>query len=117
MATEQKFKIWKCGADSASGFMITPDSAIIAGTDENFIVVDSGGTNIAGPVSFMTSSDQVRQGGLFVQLPDFVRMIPGTMVTPIPPQIPFPPVALIASVATMLPALLSLMQSAEENVA
>jgi hypothetical protein len=109
MASEQKFKIWKCTNDSASGFMVTPDSIVMAGTSKNFIVIDQNGTNIAGPISFMTTSDQIRQGGLFIQMNDFVKMIPGTMVTPIPQQIPFPPVALIASVAESLPFLLAMM--------
>lgn len=107
--SEQKFKIWKATPDSDSGFMVTPENVVMAANDKNYIVVDEHGTNIAGPISFMTTSEQIRQGGLFTQMPDFVKMIPGTMVTPIPQGFPFPPVALIASVALTLPSLLALM--------
>lgn len=107
--SEQNFKIWKASADSDAGFMVTPEYVVMAATDKNYVVVDEHGTSVAGPISFMTTSENIRQGGLFTQLPDFVKMIPGTMVTPIPQGFPFPPVALIASVAENLPALLALM--------
>lgn len=99
MSSEQKTRIWKAVPDSKAGFMVTPDSVAMAATSSNFIVIDQHGTSIAGPISFMTTSEQIRQGGLFVQMPDFVRMVPSSVVTPIPPQIPFPPIALIAGFA------------------
>ena len=109
MASEQKFKIWKATSESKAGFMVTPEYVVMAGTAKNYIVIDQNGTNIAGGISLMSTSDQIRQGGLFVQMNDFVKMIPGTMVTPIPQLIPFPPVALIASFAQHLPALMAMM--------
>lgn len=110
MSTEKRFKIWKCSNDSAAGFMVTPDSVVMAGTSKNFIVIDEHGTNIAGPVSMMTSSDQIRQGGLFTQSPDFLQMIPSTITTAgVNTLKPFPPVALFASIAEVMPGLLILM--------
>jgi hypothetical protein len=110
MASEEKVRIWKASSESKPGFLVSDEMAVMAANNKNFIVVDQQGTNIAGPVSFMTTSEQIRQGGLFVQMNDFVKMIPGTIVTPIPQQIPFPPVALIASVALSMPLLLALLK-------
>lgn len=110
MASEQTFRIWKAIPESKAGFMVTPDTVVMAGNSSNFIIVDQHGTAIGGPISFMTTSEQIRQGGLFVQMPDFVRMVPSSVVTPIPPQVPFPPVALIAAVALTMPVLAALLK-------
>ncbi len=110
MASEQKVRIWKAIPESKAGFMVTPDMVVMAANSQNFIVADQSGVNIAGPVSFMTTSEQIRQGGLFVQMPDFIRMVPSSVVTPIPPQVPFPPVALIAAVALTMPVLTALLK-------
>lgn len=108
MASKNKFKVWKASPDTPAGFMVTPDMAVMAGTRENFIAIDKSGTHIAGPLSLATSSDQIRQGGLFVQMNDFIKMIPGTIVTPIPSQIPFPPIVLFSSVASAIPFLIAM---------
>lgn len=108
MASEQKIRIWRASSDSNTGFMVTEDAVFMVGTKSNFIAIDANGTNIAGPISLMSSSDQIRQGGLFVQMNDFIKMIPGTIMTPIPSQIPFPPIALISSFAESMPFLLAM---------
>ncbi len=109
MASEERVRIWKASPTAKPGFMVTPEVVVMAANRHNFIVVDQTGTNIAGPVSLMTTSEQIRQGGLFVQMNDFVRMVPPTIVTPIPSQVPFPPVALVASVALSMPILMALL--------
>ena len=105
---KNKVKVWKATTDSPAGFMITPDAAIMAGNSKNFIAADKNGVSIAGSLSLMMTSDQIRQGGLFIQMNDFVQMIPKTIVTPIPQIIPFPPVAFFASIATSMPMILAL---------
>lgn len=104
-----RIKIWKVSQDNESGFMVTPDSTVMAGNSKNFIVANENGVTISGPLSIMTTSEQIRQGGLFVQMPDFIRMIPQTIVTPIPSQIPVPPVAMFASIAISIPFLMALL--------
>ncbi len=110
MALESKsnFKVWKASRESAAGFMVTPDTAVMAGSPKNFIAINSTGTHISGPVSFITSSDMIRKGGLFVEMNDFIRMVPSTIVTPIPPQIPIPPIALFSNVAKTMPFVLAM---------
>jgi hypothetical protein len=109
-ASGKKTKIWKATQDSKAGMMVTPDSAYMIANDKNFIVTGPTGTTIAGPLNLMTTSENIRSGGLFIQMNDFVKMIPGTIVTPIPQEIPFPPVAMFAYVVLMLPSLLALVR-------
>ena len=100
-----KFKIWTATRDSKNGFMVTPTTSIMAGSKKNFVAADSGGVYLSGggSISFNTTSENIRMGGLFVQLNDFIRMIPSTIMTPFPPVIPFPPLSLPIMIATSLP--------------
>jgi hypothetical protein len=103
-----KTRVWRVSANAKAGMQISEDTAIMAANTKNFIAVGQTGTAIAGPVNFMTTSENIRSGGLFIQMNDFIKMIPGTIVTPIPQEIPFPPVAMFAYVAKVLPSLLAL---------
>ena len=105
MASEAKIKIWKATRNSKTGFMVTEDAVVMAGSKSNYIVADDNGVNIAGSISLMCSSDQIRSGGLFVSMNDFIKMIPGTIVTPIPQSLPIPPVKMIGYISEMLPIL------------
>jgi len=108
-APKSRFKIWKASTDSATGFMVTPEYAVMAGAQSAFVAVSKEGCAISGPVSFITTGEQTRKAGLFVGMNEFVRMIPSTIVTPIPPHIPLPPVAFFASVALSLPFVMAML--------
>lgn len=111
MTVKKEWKIWKATDEAKAGIMVTPDTVkMIAGPDK-FIAIDSNGISINGPLSINSSSEQIRQGGLFVQMPDLIRMIPPTIVTPIPSQVPIPPLAFIAGIALMIPLLIVLTES------
>jgi hypothetical protein len=98
MAGSKKIqKIWKASSNSSAGFMVTPDSVVMAGSASSFIAIGSNGTSIAGPVSFLSLSDQVRRAGLFTEMNDFIKMVPSTIVTPIPPLVPFPPLSFVSN--------------------
>jgi len=105
-----KYKIWTASRTAEGGFMVTPDSVVMAGSPKNFVAADASGVYIGGggSISFNTTSENIRTGGLFVQLNDFLRMIPSTIMTPIPPIIPFAPLALPVMVAASLPWFLGL---------
>ena len=98
------FKCWKATRDTKAGFMVTPVAAVMAGSKVNTVIADDTGVYVGGggPVSINTTSENVRTGGLFVGMNDFIRMIPSTMMTPFPPQIPFPPVTLPLAAASGL---------------
>lgn len=105
MASKRNYKVWKATPESVAGFMVTPEAVVMAGSRTNFFVSGKGGNVISGPISFLTTSEQKRNAGLFVELPDFVKMIPGTIVTPgaAVQQIPFPPVQFFAAIAVSMP--------------
>jgi hypothetical protein len=110
MATPKaKFKIWKADTSSAAGFMVTPDYAVMAGSENAFFSASKEGCFISGPLTLISTGDQVRTAGLFVGMNDFVKMIPSTIVTPIPSQIPFPPVAFFSSILKSLPFALAML--------
>jgi len=98
-----RYKIWKASGDTSAGFMVTPDFAVMAGSKDSFVLTSKEGVHISGPVSFITTGEQTRQAGLFVRMNDFIRMVPSTIVTPIPFLLPIPPVALFTSVALTMP--------------
>lgn len=99
-----KIKVWKANKDSLAGFMVTESSVVMAGSKSNFIAIDNTGIALGGKsISFNTASENQRHGGFFVKMNDFVQMIPKTIVTPIPSQIPFPPLGMITQVAKDLP--------------
>jgi len=84
-------KVWKASRTSTAAIAVSEDTvAMVAGN--NIVAVTDEGTTIAGPISLASDSMNIRKGGLFVGLNDFIEMIPSTIVTPLPKQIPFPPV-------------------------
>ena len=111
-ATEstKNIKIWKATNKSNAGMMVTERAAFLIGTSKNFVVASDKGVGIAGKsISFMTTSENIRQGGLWIQMNDFAKMIPSTLISPLPYQIPFPPAGLITSVAKDLPFFLAML--------
>jgi hypothetical protein len=111
-ASEKNFKIWTATNDSNAGVMVTPKASFLVGDKSNFYAASNTGVAIVGKsISLGTISENIRQGGLFVNMNDFVKMIPQTMVTPIPSEIPFPPLGLIFSVLGDLPFFLALSAS------
>jgi hypothetical protein len=108
-ASKKNFKIWKASRDSKAGFMVTPDFTVMAGSESAFIAVSKEGTHISGPVSFITTSENIRTAGLFVGMNDFIKMIPSTIAMPIPSQLPIPPVAMFTSIAKSLPFMLAML--------
>lgn len=103
-------KIWKASKTSNAGMMITEKSAFLIGGRNNFVAVGDTGVAVVGKsIAFSTTSENLRQGGLWVQMNDFVRMVPQSVVTPMPSQIPFPPIGLVTSVMKDLPFFFALM--------
>jgi hypothetical protein len=105
--SKSKIKVWKCSRESEAGFMVTPEAAVMAGASGAFIAADKHGVHISGPLSIITSGDQVRRGGLFIEFNEFIAMIPSTIVTPIPKVMICPPIAMFASIAKTMPFVLA----------
>lgn len=110
MSSKKHIKIWTATDDAKAGFMVTPSTAFMIGSRTNFLAVDKNGITAMGKsFSFGISSENIRKGGLFLGKNDFVQMIPSTIVTPLPNQIPFPPLGLITSVIKDLPMFLAML--------
>jgi hypothetical protein len=109
-ASQKNFKIWRATPNSSAGMQVTPESALLIGSKYNFVAATSHGISLMGTsITFGTTSENIRTGGLFIKMNDFVRMIPQTMVTPIPSQIPFPPLGMILSIVKDLPFFMAMM--------
>lgn len=109
MSSKVKTKVWRVSGKSESAFTLSDGSAKMIGSKGSFIAADKDGIAISGNISFICTSDQIRRGGLFLELNDFVRMIPTTIVTPMPNQIPFPPMGMVAGISKDLPVFLGML--------
>jgi hypothetical protein len=92
-------KVFRASKTARASLFLDESSAVLVGDDRHFVVADDRGVTIKGPISFVTDSMSVRRGALFVGLNDFLEMIPSTIITPIPKQIPFPPVFMLMNIA------------------
>jgi len=82
-----------------AGLFLQENAASIIGDRRHFITVDDRGVTIRGPISIVSTSESIRKGGLFVGLNDFLEQLPSTIVTPLPRNVPFPPVYMMANIA------------------
>lgn len=92
-------KIWTASKDSQAGFMVMEDKAVMAADRNNFVSTTKNGTVITGKsIVLNTVSENIRNGGLFIKMNDLVQMVPTTLVTPMPAQVPFPPLAFVTTI-------------------
>jgi len=105
MAQQKKnVKIWTAVRDTKAGVMVTPKEAYMVANGTNYIGVSENGAIIAGnSISFHTLSENQRHAGMFVKMNDIVQMIPTTLVTPMPAQVPFPPLSFASEIVEDLP--------------
>lgn len=92
-------RVWKASRTATSGVILNEDSTVILGNKDNLIALDKNGVTISGPISLVAEAHNIRRGGLFVGLNDFTDMIPSTIVTPLPKQIPLPPIQGLINIA------------------
>lgn len=92
-------KVWKASINSSAKMTVTDDSAYVIGSENRFIKVNANGTTVYGPMSIIAGTESIKTGGMFTQLSNMAKMIPSTMVTPIPDQIPSPPLNIMFDLA------------------
>jgi hypothetical protein len=102
-------RVMKATDKAKAGLEVSETTMKMMGDKNNFIAVDDKGIYIKGKVSFINDGTNIRRGGLFVQMPDFTRMIPSTIVTLNPVQIPVPPISGISDIQKDLAFFLALM--------
>jgi hypothetical protein len=96
-------KIWKASKDSDSGFEVSISKATVRGGDKRkFVMVDDKGVYLSGPVSIITTSENIRHAGMWVKGNDFLQMIPSTIVSPQPMNWLIPPVHGVTAMADMV---------------
>ena len=95
----ERAKIWKATLESDAQFAVTEKSTYMVGAPNRFIKVNENGTTIYGPVSIVAGTESIKTGGMFTSLPNLIKMVPSTVVTPIPDQIPFPPINIAVDLA------------------
>jgi len=102
-------KVWVATRDSVAGFGVTPDEAIMAGSEKNFFGASKAGLTLVGSsLHFLMRTETIRESGMWMWLPAELRMIPSTMVTPIPQNFVMTPIpAMMAVVAGELPSFLA----------
>jgi len=91
-------RVIKASKSAQAAVVLESDAVKIMGTEDNFIAVDKTGVYIKGPLSLVGDGPGIRRAGLFVQMPDLVRMMPSTLFTPFPSQIPLPPIKGIVNI-------------------
>lgn len=110
MSQKKKVKIWTAARDSSAGFMITENKAFMVADRANHFVASPNGAIITGKsVVLNTTSENIRNGGLFVKMNDLTQMVPTTLVTPMPGQIPFPPLGFVTAMVKDLAFMIALM--------
>lgn len=104
MSQQKQVKVWTASKDAPAGFQVEEKAAYLIGSRANFVVADGNGVTLNGKsITLGTGSENIRSGGLFVGMNDIIRMIPTTLVTPMPHQIPFPPMGLVTGLMKDLP--------------
>jgi len=102
-------RILRASKDATASLDLSNSFAKLVGNEHNFVAVGPDGIYLKGNISIITDGLGTRKGGLFVGTPDLLRMIPSTIVTPIPPHLPIPPVTLVGSIVKDLAFFLALL--------
>lgn len=92
MGNDKNVKVWKASRTAGAGVVVFEDSAQLIGSKDAAVIADNKGVSVVGPISMVSDAANIRRGGLFIGLNDFLDMIPSTIVTPIPKQIPMAPI-------------------------
>lgn len=104
MATVQAptTKTWKSSLNAPAGVQITESTAALVGDKDHFIAANNKGTIVNGNFSVVATAESRRYAGLWVHTNDFTRMIPSTIASPQPMQIPVPPIYFLTDIANTM---------------
>lgn len=110
--SDRRVQVWRISRESPAAIEVTENTALLAGSRANFVAASGAGVTIVGKsVNFGVLSENQRHGGLFIRMNDFLQMVPTTIVTPVPNQIPFPPFGLASSMLSDLPFFLAMLSA------
>ena len=92
-------KVYRSSTAAKAGLWVTDTKAALVGDEKNFIIADNQGLWLKGSQSWIGLSHNIRVAGFWTLLPDALRMMPSTIVSPLPVQRPDPPTTAIARLA------------------
>jgi hypothetical protein len=102
--SENKIQVWRVSKSATAAIEIGEKTVIMAGSRANFIAASDVGIALMGEsISFGTLSEKQRHAAMFVKRNDFSQMVPTTLVTPMPDNMPWPPFGLASSIMKDLP--------------
>jgi len=109
MTQKKNYKIWTATKDSQAGLMLTEKEAVLVANRSNFVAATPIGIALNGnSIAMNTTSENIKNGGIFNKMNDIVQLIPTTLVTPMPAQVPFPPLAFASEIVQMVPFFLAM---------
>jgi len=85
-------KTIKANNDSSAGVVLATNTVRMHGTKDNYVMADEKGVTINGPVSFVSSTSQMRFAGLWTMSNQMRMSLPSTMATPTPVMMINPPI-------------------------
>jgi len=91
-------KTIKSDADAEAGLVVAKNATRIHGNKDNYVMADEKGVIVAGPVSFVAGSAQMRFGGLWVMNNEMQLSLPSTLATPHPVMVINPPLKQLAGI-------------------
>ena len=110
MSSKKKSKIWTASSDATAGMMVGQNFSAMVADRNNFAIVSKNGVVLTGKsIVFNSLSDNIRHAGFFALMNDFARLVPSTIVTPQPAQMPFPPTQLAVTIQRDMAFTLALM--------
>ena len=92
-------KALKLNPEAEAGVEVTDRNATLMADKDNFVSADQSGVYIVGPQSWLTTPENIRVAGMWVQNTAYRQMIPSTVVTPIPNLVVNPPFKGIKTIA------------------
>lgn len=74
----------KTKTDSTAGVVVSDSSVRITSNEDNGFIADERGITLQGPVSIVSSPEQIRMGGLWTFNSPITLSLPSTLATPNP---------------------------------
>ena len=102
MPSPKTAKVWKALPEAPSGVQVTEEYSALVGNKEHFVLSDNRGNYLHGPTTIIADAANRRVGGLWTEGNDFMAMLPSTITTPGPRQLPFPPMFIFSQLASDL---------------
>jgi len=99
--------------EGETGIFMNEGEIVIKAKKDSYIAINKDGVYLRGGLSKVAMGGDERSAGLFLKMPDFVSLLPSTIVTPIPKELPIPPlggIGKIVAIAALFTGLAAIMR-------